>query len=148
MSDDVFHNYLMETSTAVDAFVKRECAMLARRVIWRAMRIKASGWFGGDYNYKSIWDEYCHLVQHDGGTEEEGWATDILETVIDEIVQGLRRETLHLISLSAAFEIDRYEDGPTAINNALVTGAILQAVSEIAINRVLEHLGPHSDDEW
>jgi hypothetical protein len=148
LSDDAFHTYLIEKSSAVDAFVERECAALARRVIWRAMRIEASGWHGSDYIYKTLWDEYCHFAQYGDGLGGTELAEEILENIIVEVTEKLPRETFRLISLAKAFDRGDDEYPHAGVNLELITAAVFEAVNTVALNRDLEHLGPHRNEAW
>lgn len=48
---------------AVLTYGQVEFEALARRVIYHLQRMPASGIFGDDFRYRSIWDEWCHEVQ-------------------------------------------------------------------------------------
>lgn len=148
MTDPAFDAYLTEVSSAVDAFVSRECRVLARRVVWHAMREKASGWLGGDYAYRSLWDEYCHFIQHDSGSRWAQLAEDAIEPIITNATGKLPQETRLLISLSRAFDTENFDDPPVGLRPDLITAAVREAVHSLAIDRDLDHLGPHRNERY
>jgi hypothetical protein len=38
-------------------------AALARKAVHQMQRIDASGIFGDDYRHKTLWNEFCHVIQ-------------------------------------------------------------------------------------
>ena len=59
MSDDL-DSALWKTAWR---FSETRIQALARKVIYAMQRMPASGVFGDDYRFKSVWDEYCREVR-------------------------------------------------------------------------------------
>src|SRR5262245_12814589 len=111
MSDENWHLMLERTHKAIRDFARVEFEALTRKVIHRLQRIDASGIFGDEYVYKTLWNEYCHEVQ-EGPHEPLESAWDLTITaVLDDIVERAPSHTRVLLSLFAAWELD--EDDPS-----------------------------------
>jgi hypothetical protein len=84
---------------------------LGRKVIYRLQRIKASGIYGDDYNYKTLWDEYCQEAQS-GPVEllAGAWHVTILP-LLDDVVERIPRHAALLLSIAAAWELDEDDAG-------------------------------------
>lgn len=53
---------------AVHSHARVEIRSLARRAKYRLQRLEATDIYGGDYKFKSLWDEFCHEAQ-EGNTK-------------------------------------------------------------------------------
>lgn len=144
MSDAERLLVLEDIDAAVRDFARAEFAALGRKAIHRLQRINASGIFGDDYIYKTLWDEYCHEVQ-EGPHDLLEYAWDqTLETVMDDVVERVPRHVAVLLSIFATWELDE-EDDPNLVGSVWPEGLkrVLQAhLAEQAGMRNLHRLGP------
>jgi hypothetical protein len=104
--DDEWLAVLEATHASVLAYARAEFDALGRKVIHRLQRIKASGIYGDDYNYKTLWDEYCHEAQ-EGPTELLTWAWEAtILPLLDDVVERIPRQVAVLLSIAALCELD------------------------------------------
>src|SRR4051794_1514275 len=87
------------THTAVLVFASTAYETLARRVIFRLQRIKATGIYGDDYQHRTLWDEYCHEVQ-EGPYEplESAWEAAI-DPILDSLIQKISPHEAVLLTI-------------------------------------------------
>ena len=105
MTDESWYTALQNTHKAVLVYARIELKGLARRVIYRLQRIDASGIYGDDYAYKSLWDERCHEVQ-EGPVDQLDYAwTQTLCPILDDVIDRLPHHTAVLLSVFAAWEL-------------------------------------------
>ena len=86
MTDESWYTALENTHEAVLAYARIELKGLTRRVIYRLQRINASGIYGDDYAYKSLWDERCHEVQEGPHDQLDSAWTQILCPIVDDVM--------------------------------------------------------------
>ena len=104
---------------------------MARQVVHRLQRTPASGIFGDDFRYRTLWDEYCHERQqgpHPG--LEYAWNATIgpyVGACIDNLSPGER----DLLELAVS-------DHPGQIGD--ISGAVTNALERIAGNRDLTRI--------
>jgi hypothetical protein len=113
MSLDAWQTVLEKTHDAVREFARAELVVLTRRAVHRLKRTKASGIYGEDYRYRSLfWKEYCHEVQ-EGPYEalQSAW-DDTLDTMLRELIQSTPRPTAMLLSILAAWELEEETTRP------------------------------------
>ena len=139
MSDDkdTWATILEETHAAVRRYASIELDSLARRAIHALQRLPASGIFGG-YRFKSVWDEYCHEVQH-GPTPTLEWAWD--QTIRPMISYPFSRLPAHialLISVGADYELTQFDDMVVCIQPDVVFEAVKDRLVSKAINRKMD----------
>lgn len=126
---------------------------LVRTIIWQMRRVAASGIWGDDYAYRTLWDEICHEVQEgpfDTPTVD-GMATlstafeMTIRPFVDTLLEKLPREEAVLLTLYAIEDCD--EDEQAALAGAIFLDAMAERVIELlrdaAAGRDLFHLGPH-----
>lgn len=109
-SEESLEIELSATREAVSSFAAIEHEVLVRKAIYRLQRMHASGIFGDQYSYKSLWDEYCHEVQegpHD--LLDQAWE-QTLEGVLDSLIESIPRHVAVLLSMSAAWDIELEEE--------------------------------------
>jgi hypothetical protein len=129
---------------AVRDFARVQFEALNRQVIYRLQRIDASGIFGDDYNYKSIWDEFCHEVQ-EGPHEllEEAWDS-VIQPCIREVMGRLAKESAVLLSAYAIWDLgdDTLSDPFDGYSIDAIRRIVESNLKSEAANRSLEHLRP------
>lgn len=144
MSDENWQLVLENTHDAVRTFARAEFAALSRKAIHRLQRIEASGIYGDDYVYKSLWDEYCHEVQ-EGPHDLLVCAWDLtLENVMNDVIERIPRQVAVLLSIFAAWDLDE-EDEVDLVGSVWPEGLkrVLQIrIAQWAGQRDLDHLGP------
>ncbi len=144
MTDENWFTALENTHKAVRAYARIELEGLTRRVIYRLQRIAASGIYGDDYAYKSLWDERCHEVQEGPHDQLDSAWTQILCPIVDDVIDSLPRHAAVLLSVFAAWELNEDND-PNMIGSFWPDGIgrVLQAqLDQQAGMRRLDHLGP------
>lgn len=98
------YDWLVETHQAVIKYSSVELAGMTRRVIFALQRMPATGIYGDEPTFKSVWDEYCYEVQY-GPSEDLEWAWD--ETISTFVMDQIDRLPAHvrlLISIGAEYE--------------------------------------------
>jgi hypothetical protein len=135
---------LEATHKAVREYSRRELAPLSRKVIHYLQRVEASGFFGNDYGYKTLWDEYCHRIQEEPhGQLERAWDYEISRT-IDAVIEIIPRHVAVLLTVFAAWELDA-DDDPEFIGSVWPDGlrqVLRGELNEGAARRRIGHLGP------
>lgn len=139
-SDDVWLAILEGTHKVVRNWAEEELERLARKVVYHMQRQSASGIWGDDYAYKSLWDEFCHEVQ-EGPTSllESAW-DQTLHDSLEAIQLRLPRETMTLLSAFAAWELDE-PDAAEIIGSIWPDGlarVLKHRVSALAASRDLD----------
>jgi hypothetical protein len=124
MSSDAWHTVLEKTHDAVCEFARAELLALTRRAVHRLKRTKASGIYGEDYRYRSLWKEYCHEVQ-EGPYEalQSAW-DDTLDTMLRELIQSAPKPTAMLLSILAASELEEQDDEATIVGTVWLDGIV------------------------
>lgn len=101
---------------------------LARKVIHGLQRMPASGIFGNDYRFKSVWDEYCREVQEGQHPTLEAAFNQAVDPMIGWQVDQLDHSERHLLEIALSEEAD--EPGNIAV-------AVRKSLQGIAIDRDL-----------
>lgn len=107
----------------------------ARRLVHRLQRISASGIYGGDYRYRSLWDEFCHEQQNGPYFDEDVW---------DETLEGLLQAEVERLT-PGEFEIAWLASMPEVED--LKTASRVQADVRLALRAALETLASTRDLE-
>ena len=144
MSDAASLAIMEKTQHAVYDYARAEVRSLARRAIYRLQRIKASGIYGGEYKFKSLWDEYCHEVQNGPYEPLEGAWEDVLSKTVKEIIDSIPRETAMLLTILAIYDLDE-DDGSELIGsvwNEGISQLLERRLAGEAGFRCLDHLNP------
>ncbi|WP_420723941.1 hypothetical protein [Hwanghaeella sp. LZ110] len=130
---------------ALRAYSRIEVEALVRRVVYRLQRIHASGIYGDDYAYKTLWDEWCHEVQERPHDDQVDRAWDqTFYPILDDVIDRVPRHAAVLISAFAIWELED-NDNPISIGSLWIEGIreILKVrLREQASTRRLNHLGP------
>jgi len=133
------------THRAVRRFTAAAHARLARKVVFRLQRLTASGIFGDDHHHKTVWDEYCHEVQH-GPTDAlaDAWR-NVIAPIIAWVVDPLPDEEAVLLSIGAAWDLDEFELdlGDGVIAPELIRSNVLRYLDRIAMDRRMDRFSGH-----
>ncbi len=123
---------------AVLTYGQVEFEALARRVIHHLQRMPASGIFGDDFRYRSIWDEWCHEVQ-EGPHEllEHAWDDAILP-IINATLESIPAHVETLLVISATGRAPRGRGA--SVQEGHLQDALRRELEQMAINRDIEHL--------
>ena len=143
MTDDEWLEYLEDAHKAVQRYGEVEFQGLVRRVIYRLQRFPASGFYGDDFSYKTLWDEWCHEVQNPNSLLEGMWDLTLF-TFLGDVVDRVPQHARALLSEYARCELSM-ESGQDPMNfpDAESLMDLLQhRVSAVAANRDLFHLQP------
>jgi hypothetical protein len=129
---------------ALSEFARMRMPTLARKVIYRLQRLSASGIFGDDYRFKTMWDEFCQNVQSGSYDDSIDDAfDDILCDLTGDVIKGMPQSELNLLALSAPDFAPEMHGGFG--DPDYVRKEITRAVSQIAGGRNMERFDPNSD---
>jgi hypothetical protein len=126
---------------AVLDFATQAYEALVRKAIVRLQRIKATGIYGDDYEYKTLWDEYCHEVQFGPHLEKEWELT--LEPLLTEVLTSISPELAKLLTISALWDqvVEAAFNG--AVDRQLILDHFRKTLCNVAINRDMSRFDPH-----
>ena len=85
-------------------FGKPEIETLVRQVVYRLQRIPASGIYGDDYGYKTLWDEYCHEVQEGPFDLLDNAWDQTLGSTMDNVIDRIPQHMALLLSQFSVWE--------------------------------------------
>lgn len=129
---------------AVVRFCSDRNNALARKIIARLQRIKATRIYGDDYPYRTLWDEYCHEKQHGPIDElEQKWRLTIAP-IIQQVVEELPESEGVLLTIAAAVDFDG--DDSIATSGAVyfdhIRRTVISALDRIAMDRDMSRFDP------
>ena len=105
---------------------------LARKVIHGLQRMPASGIFGDDYRFKSVWDEYCREVQEGPHPKLEAAFDQTVDPMIAWQVDQLDQPERQFLEIALAEDADEPGDIAMAIRKSLRGIAIDRDLSKFA----------------
>ncbi|WBY17301.1 hypothetical protein PF049_03855 [Erythrobacteraceae bacterium WH01K] len=88
---------------------------LARKVIHAMKRMPATGIFGDDYPFKSVWDEYCREVQEGPNPMLEAAFDQTVDPMIAWQVDQLDHSERHLLEIALAEAVNEQHHVRAAI---------------------------------
>lgn len=94
---------------------------LARQVVHGLQRIPASGIFGDDFNYRTLWDEYCHELQHGPHPGLEFAWDGTISPFIEACIDKLSPRERDLLELALSDDSGRAGDISSAVTDAMAT---------------------------
>ena len=96
--------WLHDVRKSVSTYAASRFEAYARKVIYRLQRLKASGIFGDDHNYKTVWDEYCYEIQEGPhGLLEQAW-DHVIGNLLAEVVSKIPHDEAVLLSIAVEYE--------------------------------------------
>jgi len=138
MATEDRHADLEAIYKAVGAYGQAEFERLARRVIHHLQRMPASGIFGDDFHYRSIWDEWCHEVQEGPHELLEHAMDDTILPLINKILESVPAHVEALFLIYVAGRAPRGQG--TAAREGHLQDVLRRELEQMAINRDIEHL--------
>lgn len=105
---------------------------LARKVIHAMQRMPASGIFGDDYRFKSVWDEYCREVQEGPHPMLEAAFYQTVDPMIAWQVDRLEQSERQLLEIALAEDAEEWGDILMAVRKSLQGIAIDRDLSKLA----------------
>ena len=105
---------------------------LARKVIHGLQRMPASGIFGDDYRFKSVWDEYCREVQEGPHPMLEAAFDQTVDPMIVWHIDQLDHSECQLLEIALADGADDPGNIPMAVRKSLQGIAIDRDLSKFA----------------
>ena len=146
MSDEVGCTVLESTHQAVRTYARVEFEVLTRRVIFRLQRFRASGIFGDDYAYKTLWDEYCHEVQQGPHDLLQGVWEGTMSPFLDDVIERLPSHVAVLLSIFAVWELEEHDEA--CIVGAVwpdgIRSVLRSEVAALAGKRSLDRFSPRT----
>ncbi|MBW9088160.1 hypothetical protein JNB91_09925 [Rhizobium wenxiniae] len=121
--------------TAVFNLAEEVKQRAARRLVHRLQRISASGIYGGDYRYRSLWDEFCHEQQNGPYFDEDVWG-ETLEGLLQAEVERLTPGEFEIVWLASLPEVEDLKTAPRV--QADVRRELRTALEALASTRDLE----------
>ena len=105
---------------------------LVRKVIHGLQRMPASGIFGDDYRFKSVWDEYCREVQEGPHPTLEAAFEHTVDPMIAWQIDQLDQSERQLLEIARADGADEPDDIAMAVRKTLQGIAIDRDLSKFA----------------
>ena len=135
------------THKAVLQFAEKAYEGLARKVIYGLQQIDSTGIYGGDYRYKTLWDEYCHEVQNGPHDLLEVEWEHTFYSILDSIAETIPPHEGALLTISAAWELDKDDVEMTSVCVApdLIRENLKRVVDRIAGRREMWRFAPSND---
>jgi hypothetical protein len=149
------HDKLLAAShAAVIQFGAFRLSALARTTIWHLRRIPASGIWGDDYAFRTLWDEFCHEVQEGPfdmpATDLSPWSLSsafemTIRPFVDELLEKLSRAEAVLLTLYVIDDLEGVEKAELAgsVYKDALAGKVIDILREAAGSRDLLALGSH-----
>lgn len=103
---------------------------LARKGIHGLQRMPASGIFGDDYRFKTVWDEYCREVQEGPHPTLEAAFDQTVDPMIAGHVDQLDHTERDLLEIALAEGAEEWGDIATAVRKSLQGIAIDRDLSK------------------
>ncbi len=132
MEEDLWLDLLDKTYDAVMKYARIEFESLTRRAIYALQRSEASGIYGDGYQFKTLWDEWCHEVQegpHD--LLDQAW-NKTLSSVFQPFVDRIPAHESELLATYAARELDIPDWWQWNTVQGEGTDSIMQLLEEMA----------------
>ncbi len=134
--------WLCPTHRAVRKFADAANASLARKVVFRLQRMKASGIYGDDFLHKTLWDEYCHEVQN-GPVRQLEWAWDLtIDQILGPVAENVPPYEGALLTIAALWDLHAELPEDVTFDPDLIGRNLRRAVAEIAGKRDLARFDP------
>lgn len=132
-----------DVHVAVRAFATARFPELAKRVVFRLQRIEASGIYGVDRNYRSLWDEYRHQVQIETVDQLQSAWDSLLDPLLKAVIGSLPEHEASILTVGAAWIQDTRDefDGKVAPDQALLAACLLDYLNREASGRLPDRLG-------
>ena len=103
---------------------------LARKVIHAMQRMAASGIFGDDYRFKSVWDEYCLEAQEGPHPMLEAAFDQTVDPMIAWHIDQLDQSERQLLEIALADGAEEWGDIAVAVRKSLQGIAIDRDLSK------------------
>ncbi|KZZ06894.1 hypothetical protein [Erythrobacter sp. HI0077] len=103
---------------------------LARKVINAMQRMPASGIFGDDYRFKTVWDEYCREAQEGPHTMLEAAFDQTVAPMIAWHIDQLDHSERQLLEIALAEGAEEWGDIAVAVRKSLQGIAIDRDLSK------------------
>lgn len=138
----------MELWPTIRAYGRERFSAMARKVIYSLQRMPATGIYGdGDYDYRTVWDEYCHEIQYGPhGILDWAW-NSVIDPETKHVIEKIPPTERPLLELAIGywlFEPNQEDDLMAGKSIDVPVGdeelqeAVVEVVKEMAIRRNLE----------
>jgi hypothetical protein len=87
-------------------FSEERYAALVRKVMFQLQRAVATGIYGDNYEYNSLWDEFCHEMQNGPHEWPEGAWKATIDPFIQVVVDAVPRHEAVLLTIGAIWNLD------------------------------------------
>ena len=134
-ADDAWRVLLQDTHEAVLKYASAELDALARKAVFGLQRLPASGIYGDEYRFKSVWDEYCHDVHHGPSPFLERTWEQTIGSFIDHAVNLLPRHVSLLVSIGADYERSSFENMTVCFKPDTIRDAVKDRIDRTANDR-------------
>ncbi|MBF0453912.1 MAG: hypothetical protein HQL72_03720 [Magnetococcales bacterium] len=108
---------------------------MAKKAIWHIRRIGASGIHGDDFEYKTLWDEFCHETQY-GDFDLDAWEQTI-HPFCAEIISRLPETEKQLLFFGTEEDWDDEVEDEVPIDDDALTKELMSRLRVEAGNRDL-----------
>lgn len=147
MTDDDASEQAAAIHDAVRAYAAVEFPTLARKVVAALQKIGASGNYGDDFAFKSLWDEYCFEVQH--GPTVVNWAwQETIPPFLDAVIDRTPRHASLLLSIDAAYYLagDDHDGLELGFWKSGMRRVLRQHLDDLAAGRSLRRFSRWEED--
>lgn len=124
--------------SAVFRLAKEIKQRAARRLAYRLQRVSASGFYGDDYHYRSLWDEFRHEQNSGRYFGGDVWG-DVLEGLLRAEVERLTPGEFEVVWLASLPDVEDLKTAPRS--QAEVCEEFRAALAALASGRSLERFG-------
>lgn len=114
----------------------------ARRIVHRLQRISATGIYGDDYSFRSLWDEFCHDQQNGPDFDQDVW-DDTLDALLRAELERLTRGEFEVVWLASLPDVADLKTAPRVQSDVL--SEIRGALQGVAATRNLERFEAWND---
>lgn len=128
-----------ELLAPIQEFARHRMNSIASSAIHRIQRVNASGAQGGDYDLRTLWNEFSWEIQNGDGDFVGGLVEDLVIEIIEGVVEQLPDP--EAVLLTCAFSDDA--DDVNYRDNSVIAAAVLERVSDKASLRNLERFDPN-----
>jgi hypothetical protein len=140
---DVLDCFFCPAGEATRTFARQRYAALARKLVRGLQRIGASRIYGRRRRHKTLWDEYCHEVQQGPSDDEIVWGWEVtLAPFLKEAIQGIPADEVALLTIGAAWFLDRDEDFGRGRSDDLIQENLERALQQVAGARNMSRFDP------
>jgi hypothetical protein len=136
------------TNKAIRIYSKTRFTALAREVAVQLGQIEATGIFGDDFKYRTLWDEYCHEIQEGPhGPLKFAFDTTVVP-IVQGIVEAIDNPEAILLTIGARWHLDEDQgtDGEVVATPDQIRRNLEDAIETLAMSRDMSEFEPLAEE--